>query len=119
MTPADRKSLRARAHKLDPILQLGERGLTEAVISEIDRALGAHELIKVRAAPLKRDEREVALASICERTGAEPVQHIGKVFVLYRQKPAPARSTSAAGCSAQGAGSKAHGRASRARARYS
>jgi RNA-binding protein len=59
------------------------------VIAEIDRALGAHELIKIRAAPLNRDEREVALASICERTNAHPVQHIGKLLIVYRQKPRP------------------------------
>jgi RNA-binding protein len=83
----DRKLLKARAHALHPILQLGEKGLTDAVIAEIDRALTHHELIKIRAAPLNRDEREVALASICERTGAHPVQHIGKMLVLYRPKP--------------------------------
>jgi RNA-binding protein len=87
LSVAQRKQLRARAHALHPILQLGERGLTDAVVAEIERALGAHELIKVRAAPLNRDEREVALASICERTGAQAVQHIGKVLVVYRQKP--------------------------------
>ena len=87
MTPAERKALKARAHILNPILQLGGKGLTDAVIAEIDRALGVHELIKIRAAPLNRDEREVALASICERIDATPVQHIGKIFVLYREKP--------------------------------
>jgi RNA-binding protein len=87
LNPAQRKALKARAHALHPILQLGEKGLTDAVVAEIDRALAHHELIKVRAAPLNRDEREVALASICERTGAHAVQHIGKVLVLYREKP--------------------------------
>lgn len=92
----DRKRLKARAHALHPILQLGDKGLTDAVIAEIDRALAHHELIKVRAAPLNRDEREVALASICERTGAAAVQHIGKVFVLFREKPIEARPDSPA-----------------------
>jgi RNA-binding protein len=87
VTPAERKALKARAHNLNPILQLGEKGLTDAVVAEIDRALGAHELIKIRAASLNRDEREVALASICERTQCHPVQHIGKMLVVYRQKP--------------------------------
>ena len=87
----DRKLLKARAHALHPILQLGEKGLTDAVIAEIDRALAHHELIKVRAAPLNRDAREVALASICERTGAAAVQHIGKIFVLFREKPIEAQ----------------------------
>ena len=86
---AERKRLRARAHALHPILQLGDKGLTDAVIAEIGRALAAHELIKIRAAPLSRDQREVALASICESTAAQAVQHIGKVLVLYRQKAPP------------------------------
>jgi len=92
MTPLDairRKQLKARAHALHPILQLGDKGLTDAVVAEIGRALGAHELIKIRAASLNREEREVALASICERTDAQPIQHIGKILVLYRQKPRP------------------------------
>lgn len=86
---AQRKALKARAHALHPILQLGDKGLTDAVVAEIDRALAHHELIKVRAAPLNREEREVALASICERIDATPVQHIGKIFILYREKPQP------------------------------
>ena len=89
LSAAERKALKARAHNLHPILQLGEKGLTDAVIAEIDRALTAHELIKVRAASLNRDERDVALASICERTNAQAVQHIGKMLIVYRQKPTP------------------------------
>jgi putative YhbY family RNA-binding protein len=92
---AQRKELRARAHKLNPILQLGEKGLTDAVIAEIDRALAHHELIKIRAALLNRDEREVALAGICERTGAHAVQHIGKMLVVFRRKPEEKRREAA------------------------
>jgi RNA-binding protein len=84
-----RKQLKARAHALHPILQVGDKGLTDAVLAEIDRALVHHDLIKVRAATLNRDEREVALASICERIDALAVQHIGKIFVLYREPPPP------------------------------
>lgn len=87
LSALEKKALKARAHNLNPILQLGEKGLTDAVIAEIDRALAAHELIKVRAAPLNRAEREVALASICERTNSHPVQHIGKMLIVYRRKP--------------------------------
>ena len=86
MTPAERKALKARAHSLDPIIHLGGKGLTGAVIAEIDRALAAHELIKVRAGGLQRDARDAALAEICTKLDAQPVQHIGKVFVLYRKK---------------------------------
>lgn len=88
MNPAQRKALKARAHALDPIIHLGGKGLTEAVIAEIGRALAAHELIKVRAGGLEREEREAALAEICARLDAQPVQHIGKVLVVYREKPA-------------------------------
>ena len=87
LDPATRRALRARAHALNPLLQLGANGLTDAVVAEIDRALARHELIKIRAAALNREEREVALASICERTNAQPVQHIGKILVVYREKP--------------------------------
>ena len=87
MTPQERKQLRARAHKLDPIVVIGAKGLTDAVIAEIDFALKAHELIKVRAGTMDRHERAEAFSAICARTGAEPVQHVGKVFVLFRKKP--------------------------------
>ena len=64
---------------------MGAKGLTDVVIAEIDRALRAHELIKVRAGAMERDAREHAFGSICERTGAEAVQQVGKVFVLFRK----------------------------------
>ena len=87
LSPIERKKLKARAHSLDPIIHLGGKGLTEAVIAEIGRALDAHELIKVRAGSMERDAREAALAEICSRLQAQPVQHIGKVLVVYRKKP--------------------------------
>jgi len=86
LSPSERRALKARAHKLEPVVRIGAKGLTVDVVEEIDRALKAHELIKVRAGALERDERDSAVASICEKTGAEAVQHIGKVFVLYRKK---------------------------------
>jgi RNA-binding protein len=82
---ADRKALKARAHSLDPIVTIGGKGLTDAVIAEIDFALKAHELIKVRAGTLDRHAREEAMSVICTRTGAAAVQHIGKILVLYRK----------------------------------
>ena len=85
LTSSERKALKAKAHKLDPVVHIGAKGLTDEVIAEIDRALRAHELIKVRAATLDRRARDGALGSICERTQAEEVQHIGKVFVLFRK----------------------------------
>jgi RNA-binding protein len=85
LTASQRKALRARAHKLDPVVQIGAKGLTDDVVGEIDRALKAHELIKVRAGGLDRDQRDEALSSICEKTRAETVQQVGKVFVLFRK----------------------------------
>ena len=87
LNPGERKALKARAHKLEPVVIIGAKGLTDDVVAEIERALNAHELIKIRAAGLERDQREVALDSICARTGAEPVQQVGKVFVIFRKKP--------------------------------
>ena len=85
MTPAERKALKAKAHKLDPVVHIGVKGVTDEVIAEIDRALRAHELIKVRAGGMARDARDVAFDAICERTGAAAVQQVGKVCVLFRK----------------------------------
>ena len=88
LSPIERKKLKARAHALNPIVHIGDKGLTEAVIAEIGQALETHELIKVRAGSMERDEREAALKEICAKLDAQPVQHIGKVLVVYREKPA-------------------------------
>ncbi len=66
---------------------IGQSGLSAAVLAEIERALKSHELIKIRAAGAERDERESMLEQVCRATGAEPVQHIGKVLVVYRENP--------------------------------
>lgn len=88
LTPSQRKALKARAHRLEPVVQIGAKGLTDEVIAEIERALAAHELIKVRAPGLERAERDSALSEICARTAAQPVQQVGKVFVLFRKSEA-------------------------------
>jgi RNA-binding protein len=85
LSAALRKALKAKAHRLEPVVHIGAKGLTGEVIAEIDRALRAHELIKVRAATLDRDQRDEALVSICQKTNAEQVQQVGKVFVIYRK----------------------------------
>jgi len=87
LTSAERKALKAKAHKLDPVVHIGTKGVTDEVIAEIDRALGVHELIKVRAGSMERHARNEAFDSICARTSAEAVQQVGKVFVIYRKKP--------------------------------
>ena len=82
-----RSELRAEAHKLSPVVIIGDRGLTDEVLAEIDRSLKAHELIKVRAATDERDARAAWIEAICDRLEAHPVQQIGKVFVIYRENP--------------------------------
>jgi RNA-binding protein len=86
LSQANRKALRARAHKLAPIVMIGAKGLTDEVVKEVELALKAHELIKVRAPALERDKREVVFQALCERTGAETVQAIGKVLVIFRKR---------------------------------
>ena len=87
LSPRRRSELRAEAHKLTPIVIIGDKGLTDEVMAEIDRSLRAHELIKVRASSGEREQRDIWLETICEKLQAHPVQQIGKVFVIYREKP--------------------------------
>jgi RNA-binding protein len=86
LTAPERKALKAKAHKLDPVVQVGAKGLTDEVVAEIEVALKAHELIKVRAGSLERGDRDVLWKEILVRTGAEEVQQVGKIVVLYRKK---------------------------------
>ena len=84
---AERKALAAQAHPLNPVVLLGAAGLTPAVLQEIDRALRAHELIKVRLAGMDRDARQAASEQISDSMSSAAVQLIGNVLVLYRPKP--------------------------------
>ncbi len=83
----ERLALRAQAHSLSPVVLLGAAGLTAAVMREIDRALNAHGLIKVRVPGDERAGRESIFFAIAEKLNAARVQMIGKVLVLYRPKP--------------------------------
>jgi putative YhbY family RNA-binding protein len=87
LTSSERKALKAKAHKLEPVVHIGAKGLTDGVVAEIERALDSHQLIKVRAGSLDRAARGEVFESIREKTGAEEVQQIGKVFVIFRKKP--------------------------------
>ena len=87
LTPKERQALKAQAHALRPVVLLGAAGLTPAVIKEIDRALTAHELIKVRVPGDDRAEREAMWASLADSLSAARVQAIGKLLVLYRPAP--------------------------------
>jgi putative YhbY family RNA-binding protein len=87
LTPAERRDLRAKAHRLHPVVSIGQHGLTPAVLHEIDVNLLAHELIKVRVFDDDRDARDTLLARICVELDAAPVQHIGKLLVVWRPAP--------------------------------
>ncbi|HNA30018.1 MAG TPA: ribosome assembly RNA-binding protein YhbY [Thiobacillaceae bacterium] len=89
LTPEQRKFLKAQAHPLKPVVMIGAQGLTEAVIKEAGRALVAHELIKVRVLGDDREAREAYLAELCAALDAAPVQHIGKLLLLYRPADKP------------------------------
>ncbi len=86
LTPAERSALRSEAHALNPVVIIGEAGLTPAVLKEIDTSLNAHGLIKVRVFGDDREARVEMYESICEQLDAAPIQHIGKLLVLYRPK---------------------------------
>jgi RNA-binding protein len=85
LTTKYKQQLKAQAHSLKPVILVGNHGVTEAVKKEIDRALHDHELIKVRIRTEDRDLRKTLFADICESLGAELVQLIGGIGVIYRK----------------------------------
>lgn len=87
LTVSERRDLKARAHALNPTVMIGNAGLTEAVLKEIDATLKNHELIKIRVMGDDRSAREAMLEAICTQLEAAPVQHIGKLLIVYRPKP--------------------------------
>ena len=86
MNPIEKKKLKAQAHPLKPVVMIGQSGLTPAVIKEINLALDAHELIKVKIRA-ERDERSTIADQIGAETQAELIQSIGQIAVLYRKNP--------------------------------
>lgn len=89
LTPRQRSQLRALAHPRQAVVTTGQRGLTPAVLAEIEQALEHHELVKVRLNAPDRTAREAMAATICEETGSERVQRIGHVLVIYRKAGKP------------------------------
>ena len=81
--------LRSLAHKLNPVVMIGNNGLTESVLQEIENSLNAHELIKIKVLGDNRELRVSMLKEICEKTRAVNVHHIGKQLVIYRQAETP------------------------------
>lgn len=82
------RSLRAQAHGLQPVVTISQKGLTTSVLQEIERCLRAHELIKIRIFEADRDSRNQLMTDICHTLAAAPVQHIGKLLVIWRPRPA-------------------------------
>ena len=86
LTVSERLALKGRAHALSPIVMIGNAGLTDAVLKEIAASLKIHELIKIKVMA-ERPQREEILATICTQLNAAPVQHIGKILVVYQPNP--------------------------------
>ena len=87
LTVPERLALKGRAHALSPTVMIGNAGLTDAVLKEIAQTLKTHELIKIRVMNDERAQREEILAAICTQLDAAPVQHIGKILVVYKPNP--------------------------------
>lgn len=84
LTPKERQHLKALAHKLKPVVMVGNNGITDAVSKEIDRTLNDHELIKIRVQTQDRDLRKQLFTQIQETAGAELIQTIGSIGIFYR-----------------------------------
>ena len=87
LTIAQRKEHRAQAHHLNPVVMIGNEGLTPAVKKETDAALNAHGLIKIRVFGDDRAQREAMFQELADQLNAAPIQHIGKLLVLWRPQP--------------------------------
>ncbi|RMG31535.1 MAG: YhbY family RNA-binding protein [Gammaproteobacteria bacterium] len=87
LTEAQRRHLRGLGQRLRPVVMVGQRGLTDAVVEEVDRSIRHHELMKVRVSVGDRAERDRVIAELCERTGSTLIQRIGNVALLFRRNP--------------------------------
>jgi RNA-binding protein len=98
LTDQQKRHLRGLGHALKPVVILGNAGLTENVLAEIDQALTHHELIKVRINAADREQRTAIIDAICEQTKGDPVQSIGHILLIFRRNPKKHRiSLNAAG----------------------
>jgi RNA-binding protein len=82
----NKKKLRAEAHSLKPVVMIGQSGLTDAVLAELQLALNTHELLKVKIRA-EREDRKLITEKICANSGAELIQSIGQIAVIYRLNP--------------------------------
>ncbi|SUD91491.1 YhbY family RNA-binding protein [Psychrobacter phenylpyruvicus] len=81
------RRLKGIGHELKPVVTIGNKGLTESVIEELDRALNDHELIKIKTPPGSKEEREVFSSDLAEKTGAQLIHSIGRMALLLRRNP--------------------------------
>ena len=95
LTAEQRSALRSEDHALKPVVLIGAEGLTDAVLKEIKVHLDAHQLIKVRVFGDEREERLAIYEDICDRLNAAPIQHIGKLLVIYKPEQAKPKTTTA------------------------
>lgn len=103
LTPAERRDLRAKAHHLEPVVTVGQHGLTAPVLHEIDLALLAHELVKVKVLGDDREVRTAILEQAVAALDCTPVQHVGKILVLWRSNPEIAKAAKAKAARARAA----------------
>lgn len=89
LSSAQRREYRAIAHNLKPIIIIGDKGLSEGLMQELDRALDDHELIKVKVASNDREARAEVITELCSQSGAELVQTIGKIAIVMRRAKQP------------------------------
>jgi RNA-binding protein len=89
LSPEQRREYRGIAHNLKPVIIVGDKGLTDGLQEELERALNDHELIKIKVASQDRETRHEAVAALCEASGAELVQTIGKIAVIMRRAKQP------------------------------
>ncbi|HLR29311.1 MAG TPA: YhbY family RNA-binding protein [Paenalcaligenes sp.] len=87
ITTSERNEYRALAHHLKPVVLIGDQGVTEAVLKEIDTHLQAHQLIKIRISEDERSVRQAYLQEICTTLEAEPIHHLGKTLTIYKRNP--------------------------------
>lgn len=87
LSSAQRRALKARAHHLQPVVMIGDAGLTPSVVQEIEIALKSHELVKIRVLGDDREVRAALFQAIGTQLDAASVQHIGKILVIYRPRP--------------------------------
>lgn len=96
ISPTQRRALRASAHHLNPVVSISQKGLTPSVLTEIDRCLKAHELIKLRLYGIERENRAALFTEICTALNCAEVQHIGNLLVLWRENPKDAAAQESA-----------------------